>query len=85
VARAERGGIDWVAPDGKTPPHRSFHGRYRAAGTVCVLCGGPVLLGHAVIVGDRSGRESGGVVCDLCHQVMVEACSICNGEDEDDG
>jgi hypothetical protein len=52
---------------------------------VCVLCGGPVLLGHAVIVGDRSGRESGGVVCDLCHQVMVEACSICNGEDEDDG
>jgi len=45
-----------------------------------VLCGGPVLLGHAVIVGDRSGRESGGVVCDLCHQVMVEACQVCQGE-----
>lgn len=65
---------------GERRAHSFWHGSYRPGGTVCGLCGGPVLLGHGAIFGDRSGRERAGVICDLCHQVMVEACPICQGE-----
>jgi hypothetical protein len=59
---------------------RHRHGDGRAAPRVCFLCKEPVLLGHLVMTGDRFGKESCGVICDDCHQAMIDDCLICQEE-----
>jgi hypothetical protein len=49
---------------------------------VCVLCGGPALIPTRVMIGNQFGWESTGIICELCRQVMVEECPICQGEEE---